>query len=119
MGAMPYGAWHNREPGPLVDRDRSWVLDASCQDADPEIFFAPKGHNEMTREALAWCGICPVRGQCLAEALANPPWEDWGVRGGTTSRRRASLRRQTMVLYSAHNLLTAPGKDSDPGAHLC
>ena len=39
------------------------------------------------------CGACPVRTECLAEALDNQI--EWGVWGGMTEReRRALLRRR-------------------------
>ena len=46
------------------------------------------------------CGACPVRTECLAEALDNQI--EWGVWGGMTEReRRALLRRRPNASWRA------------------
>lgn len=67
-----------------------WKLDGACTDADPEVFYPPKGHSATL--AKAWCAACPVAERCLEFALAVPPWEDWGVWGGTTEMERRRMR---------------------------
>jgi WhiB family transcriptional regulator, redox-sensing transcriptional regulator len=76
------------------NRDRNWTLDAACRAADPEIFFPAKGRPDEAEKALAWCKICPVAAECLAEAMATPATDDWGVRGGTTERQRSRMRNR-------------------------
>jgi WhiB family redox-sensing transcriptional regulator len=44
------------------------------------------------RKAKRICTDCPVRTQCLAEALDNHI--EWGVWGGMTERERRQLLRQ-------------------------
>lgn len=75
---------------------RSWRSGAACRDVDPELFF-PVGesgavHDRQVGEAKAVCGGCPVRLECLDEALARIPE---GIAGGLTAaeRRRFSRRR--------------------------
>ena len=69
----------------------SWVDRALCSRADPEIFFPPPiGGQKVAKEALSWCGPCPVRVQCLRYALKR---EERGVWGGTTERQRTVIRR--------------------------
>lgn len=70
-----------------------WHEDAACRTADPEELFADStGQNR----AKAICTGCPVRTECLAEALDNRI--EWGVWGGMTEReRRALLRRKPHV----------------------
>ena len=52
------------------------------------------------------CGACPVRTECLAEALDNQI--EWGVWGGMTEReRRALLRRRPNVHRGGSLLETA------------
>ncbi|MFJ5951436.1 WhiB family transcriptional regulator [Streptomyces noursei] len=70
-----------------------WHEDAACRTADPEELFA-----DSTRQnrAKAVCTGCPVRTECLVEALDNRV--EWGVWGGMTEReRRALLRRKPDV----------------------
>jgi WhiB family transcriptional regulator, redox-sensing transcriptional regulator len=86
--------------------DRSWTADAACQEADPDLFFPPKGRPDMTAEAIAWCGICPVRPQCLAEAMSTTPADDWGVRGGTTEYQRSEVRNKTARVKAEGGQLT-------------
>ncbi|MEU6293027.1 WhiB family redox-sensing transcriptional regulator [Streptomyces sp. KhCrAH-43] len=70
-----------------------WHEDAACRGADPDELFA-----DSTRQnrAKAICTGCPVRTECLVEALDNRV--EWGVWGGMTEReRRALLRRKPHV----------------------
>jgi hypothetical protein len=57
----------------------------TCAEADPALFFPPRNESPYARDtrvaqALMICGVCPVRPQCYAAALANG--ESWGVWGG-------------------------------------
>ena len=62
-----------------------------CHREDPELFFAESPSDVELAKSL--CGTCPVRTECLAEALDNQI--EWGVWGGMTEReRRALLRRR-------------------------
>src|SRR6266540_1660977 len=51
---------------------------------DPELFFPAK----------RVCARCPVRVECLADALACMPTHDDGIRGGLTLTERRALRRE-------------------------
>lgn len=67
-----------------------WQRDAACRDADPELFFS---NDETDREeALAMCGACPVRNECLEHALATR--EAYGIWGGTDEQERKRLLRR-------------------------
>ncbi len=73
---------------------RAWRDRAACRDVDPERFFptaedGPDRHAQVTA-AKAVCARCPVRAECLAEALARIPY---GVAGGLTEHERRQLRR--------------------------
>jgi WhiB family transcriptional regulator, redox-sensing transcriptional regulator len=71
-----------------------WRDRAACVGhPNPDAFYPGKGHNADT-SVIAACVACPVRGDCLADALADPGTEDHGVRGGTAPRDRAALRRR-------------------------
>ena len=72
-----------------------WRPHAACQGEDLELFFGPDegGHTpEQIAAAKAVCMWCPVRAECLAEALETR--SDYGVWGGLTGDERLALRRQ-------------------------
>src|SRR3546814_15236558 len=67
-----------------------WAPAAACRQAAPDELFV-RGAEQ--NKAKVVCGTCPVRTECLAEALDNQI--EWGVWGGMTEReRRALLRRK-------------------------
>lgn len=45
-------------------------------------------------EAIGACRQCPVRVECLADALDTPADQDHGIRGGLTRNQRNKLRGQ-------------------------
>jgi WhiB family redox-sensing transcriptional regulator len=70
-----------------------WRVRAACRDVDPDGLFVRGA--EQHRAKLVCMG-CPVRTECLAEALDNRI--GFGVWGGMTEReRRALLRRRPGV----------------------
>ena len=74
-----------------------WVVDwsksARCRASDPDDLFV---QGAAQNRAKAVCMGCPVRTECLAEALDNEI--EWGVWGGMTEReRRAILRKRPNV----------------------
>ena len=80
----------------LVAED--WMIAAACL-GRPDLFFAPDNSETRSerrrREAAAKsvCARCPVRNDCLADALAAE--ERFGIWGGLTERERRSLGRST------------------------
>ncbi|MFJ7067530.1 WhiB family transcriptional regulator [Streptomyces sp. NPDC101115] len=67
-----------------------WSASALCAQVDPGLFFPTKGNG--CPEARRVCLACPVRAECLAEALdRNEPAGMWG---GLTTRERRQLQRQ-------------------------
>lgn len=70
-----------------------WRQDAACRSSDAEELFADSAQQ---KRAKAVCTGCPVRIECLVEALDNRV--EFGVWGGMTEReRRALLRRRPHV----------------------
>jgi len=70
-----------------------WATAAKCRKASPDKLFV-KGAQQ--HKAKVVCAACPVRTECLAEALDNEV--EWGVWGGLTEReRRAVLRKRPQV----------------------
>jgi WhiB family transcriptional regulator, redox-sensing transcriptional regulator len=68
--------------------------DAVCTDVDPEIFFPHPG--ESAEPAKMICAGCPVRAECLEQALERGL--DDGVLGGLTHIERRNLRDSAMRL---------------------
>ena len=66
-----------------------WQEAASCFGVDPDVFFPVS--EEEAGPALAFCGVCRIREECLAWALKNG--ERYGVWGGTTEQQRRRLQR--------------------------
>jgi WhiB family redox-sensing transcriptional regulator len=77
------------EPGAflraLVDAQPAWRREAECRDMGTAVFFPIRG--QSNKPGLAVCSSCPVKAECLAEALAEEV--DHGIRGGLTARARA------------------------------
>jgi len=74
---------------PLQD----WTARSACRTADPDDLFVS---GAAQNRAKAVCMGCPVRAECLADALDNRV--EFGVWGGMTEReRRALLRRRPDV----------------------
>jgi WhiB family redox-sensing transcriptional regulator len=70
-----------------------WTSAAACRQAQPDQLFV-RGAEQNKAKQL--CAGCPVRTECLAEALDNQI--EWGVWGGMTEReRRALLRKRPNV----------------------
>lgn len=70
----------------------AWMEHAACAGMDPELFFPEVGgvlayETSFVRQT---CGGCPVRAECLADAMAEPA--RIGVWGGTTLHERRRLR---------------------------
>ena len=70
---------------------------APCLDVDPETFFPPAG-KANARAAKRICADCPVRLQCLRDALEAEGNADtrnrYGVFGGLTAWERTQLNRK-------------------------
>ena len=83
--------------------NEDWASQAACQNQQPDELFV-KGAAQNRAKQL--CMGCPVRTECLAEALDNRI--EWGVWGGLTEReRRALLRRRPNVTSWRQLLETA------------
>lgn len=65
--------------------------DLPCRHHDPDLWFAESPQD--VEQAKALCGDCPLRAQCLADALErSEPWGVWGgellVSGLVVARKR-------------------------------
>lgn len=84
---------HSRGSGFGPSFDSDWASQARCLGTDPEALFV---QGAAQHKAKKICSGCPVRLQCLADALDHRI--EFGVWGGMTEReRRALLRRNPDV----------------------
>ena len=68
----------------------TWRARAVCAQVDSKLFFPSIG--ESARPAKSVCAACPVRAECLEEALSSP-FVVSGVWGGTSENERREMRR--------------------------
>jgi WhiB family redox-sensing transcriptional regulator len=77
----------------LMGMITDWPTLAACQNGDPDALFVQGAEQNVAKRI---CRSCPVRYECLADALDNRI--EFGVWGGMTEReRRALLRRHPQV----------------------
>jgi WhiB family redox-sensing transcriptional regulator len=70
--------------------DYHWRDQALCAEVDGELFYPEV--DECPNEAKRVCALCPVRKECLTDALQRR--EPHGVWGGTTPNERKHLLRE-------------------------
>lgn len=77
-----------------------WTTRAACRNTDPDALFV---QGAAQNRAKAVCRGCPVRTECLADALDNRI--EFGVWGGMTERERRALLRRRPDVSSWRELL--------------
>jgi WhiB family transcriptional regulator, redox-sensing transcriptional regulator len=85
-----------------VDSTADWTAAAACLGADPDALFVQGAEQQ---QAKIVCQRCPVRTECLADALDNRV--EFGVWGGMTERERRALLRRRPNVTSWRRLLDA------------
>lgn len=91
-----------------------WTVVAACRGMDPDELFV---QGAAQNRAKTVCSGCPVRTECLADALDNRV--EYGVWGGMTEReRRALLRRRPEVRSWRQFLEAAKEKYERTGGDL-
>ncbi|MFJ6775111.1 WhiB family transcriptional regulator [Kitasatospora sp. NPDC091257] len=79
-----------------------WASEGACRDSDPDELFVDAS---TQNRAKAVCSSCPVRTECLAEALDLRI--EFGIWGGMTERERRALLRRRPTVKSWRELLEA------------
>jgi WhiB family transcriptional regulator, redox-sensing transcriptional regulator len=79
-----------------------WASRGACRTSDPDTLFV---QGAAQNRAKAVCMGCPVRTECLADALDNRV--EFGVWGGMTERERRALLRRRPDVASWADLLGA------------
>lgn len=82
--------------------NEEWTGLARCKQSRPDELFV-RGAEQ--HKAKVVCAACPVRAECLAEALDNGI--EWGVWGGMTERERRAVLRKRPNVTSWRALLEA------------
>jgi WhiB family redox-sensing transcriptional regulator len=85
-----------------------WTASAACRTSDPDAMFV---QGAAQNRAKVVCLGCPVRTECLADALDNAT--EFGVWGGMTERERRALLRRRPNVTSWSRLLMAAREDFD------
>src|SRR5699024_272926 len=85
--------------------DEEWTLRALCAQRSPDALFV---RGAAQQQARASCFACPVRLECLVDALDNRI--QYGVWGGMTERERRALLRRAPSVESWRSTL----EDVDP-----
>ncbi|SOE06526.1 Transcription factor WhiB [Streptomyces sp. Ag109_G2-15] len=90
-----------------------WSAQAACRTSDPDEMFV---QGAAQNRAKAVCTGCPVRTECLADALDNRV--EFGVWGGMTERERRSLLRRRPSVKSWRKLLETARREYERGAGI-
>ncbi|HVA60740.1 MAG TPA: WhiB family transcriptional regulator [Mycobacteriales bacterium] len=83
-----------------------WTRSAACCQACPDELFV---QGAAQNRAKAVCLGCPVRTECLADALDNRV--EFGVWGGMTERERRALLRRRPSVTSWRGLLESARRE--------
>ncbi len=82
--------------------ENDWAARAACGVSDPDALFV---QGAAQNRAKTVCSGCPVRTECLADALDSRT--EFGVWGGMTERERRALLRRRPNVTSWRGLLEA------------
>lgn len=82
--------------------DARWRDDAACAGLDTELFFPVDDRAASVETPRRVCRGCPVRVDCLADALTTEdPARRFGIVGGTTPGERRTLHRAGLTLSAS------------------
>lgn len=77
---------------------QGWRARAACARTSTEVFYPEGWRRDDVEVARDWCRRCPVRVDCLQEALSWPVSQDFGIWGATTEAERRGLRKVITVM---------------------
>ncbi|WP_051266267.1 WhiB family transcriptional regulator [Nakamurella lactea] len=90
-----------------VANSTDWTTRAVCANQDPDLLFVT---GAAQRDAARMCHGCPVKLECLADALDNQV--EFGVWGGLTERQRRAILRKCPDVTSWFDVLSQARDDS-------
>jgi WhiB family redox-sensing transcriptional regulator len=91
-----------------MDLSAGWTTAAACRSTNPDELFVQGAAQNRAKQV---CLGCPVRTECLADALDNRV--EFGVWGGMTERERRALLRRRPNVTSWRRLLEAARRDHE------
>jgi WhiB family redox-sensing transcriptional regulator len=92
--------------------DQSWAKWAVCARYGAAGMYPSDQDREGIAAAKANCDVCPVRAECLTEALRRG--EQWGIWGGlTTDERNGFQRRNTRKARQSGEVRKSPVQLAD------
>ncbi len=94
-----------------TEESREWATQGRCVGRDPDELFVT---GAAQRVAAKVCNGCPVRLQCLSDALDNRV--EFGVWGGLTERQRRMLLRNRPDVTNWRELLESSRPVAVPAA---
>ncbi|MBO3744886.1 WhiB family transcriptional regulator [Streptosporangiaceae bacterium NEAU-GS5] len=77
-----------------------WRDAGLCAQVDPDLFFPDPGDRAAVIRAKSVCAACPVRFECLTDALTRN--ERFGVWGGLSERDRRNRRGKPLPHRCRH-----------------
>src|SRR5690606_35848306 len=110
MPLPPWGSLDSGEDGAGMGWVTDWSAQAACRTTDPDELFV---QGAAQNRAKAVCTGCPVRTECLADALDNRV--EFGVWGGMTERERRALLRRRPTVTSWRRLLETARSEYERG----
>lgn len=79
-------------------RNKEWRSMAACLGMPTDMFFLKRG--DSSKEAKEVCSSCPVKDDCLDEAVhINPIYDTYGIYGGKSSRERNKIRKELGLVF--------------------
>src|SRR5438876_10289382 len=90
-----------------------WPSQAACRNGDPDALFVQGAEQNVAKRV---CRSCPVRTECLADALDNRV--EFGVWGGMTERERRALLRRRPTVTSWRRLLETARLEYERGVGI-
>lgn len=87
---------------------QQWAARGACRSSDPDALFV---QGAAQNRAKAVCLGCPVRTECLADALDHRI--EFGVWGGMTERERRALLKRRPNVRSWRRLLEAAREEHE------
>jgi len=89
-----------------------WPSQAACRTGDPDALFVQGAEQNVAKRI---CRGCPVRYECLADALDNRI--EFGVWGGMTERERRALLRRHPNVASWRRMFEAAMREQEQKEH--
>lgn len=86
--------------------ENDWTAAAVCATQPPDLLFVT---GAAQRDAARMCDTCPVKLQCLSDALDNRV--EFGVWGGLTERQRRAILRRNPEVTDWYEVLST-GRDT-------